>query len=282
MAEGVITVPPGIHTGISFEDYCHIEALNHSTLKLWERTPAHARYDMTHPQETTTALRMGDACHVAILEPKRFKKEYARSPKFDMRTNKGKAAAAAWGSEYPDYAALLPAEYDSACGMRDSVWAHPLASEMLKGKGQTELTVVWIDPDSELLCKGRIDRLTSYLGWTVVLDLKTAQSASIDDFARACVKYGYHSQAAFYLDGLNALAAHERRFIHLVVENRPPYLVRLLELDDSAIAEGRARYRAAMQTYKDATESGEYPGFVVGIEAFDLPGWSYEFTIPSR
>ena len=282
MAEDVITVPPGIHAGITFDDYCHIEALNHSTLKLWDKTPAHARYAMTHPQETTTSLRMGDACHVAVLEPKRFKKEYARSPKFDMRTNKGKAAAAAWASEYPEYAALLPTEYDAACGMRDSVWAHPLASEMLKGKGQNELTVIWVDADSGLLCKGRIDRLTSYMGWTIVLDLKTALDASIDQFARACVKYGYHSQAAFYLDGLNALAAHERRFIYLVVENQPPYLVRLLELDDSAIAEGRARYRAAVQTYKVSMDSGEYPAYPVGIEGFDLPSWGYQFTNPSR
>lgn len=272
----------GIHEDITFDDYLRIDALNHSTLKLWGRTPAHARYDMTHPQETTKSLRMGDACHVAVLDPERFTREYARSPTFDMRTNKGKAAAATWASEYPDYAALLPAEYDCACGMRDSIWAHPLASEMLKGKGHNELTIIWVDPESGLLCKGRIDRLTSYMGWTVVIDLKTAKDASIDGFAKACVNYRYHSQAAFYLDGLNVLAAHERRFIHLVIENQPPYLARLMELDESAIEEGRARCRAAMEAYKACVDSGEYPEYPVGIEGFDLPAWAYQFTNPSR
>jgi exodeoxyribonuclease VIII len=265
----------GVHRGISFPAYLAIEAVNNTTLKLFDRTPAHAHWDMTHPKDDTAALRMGDACHVAILEPERFEREYVLAPKFDRRTNKGKADATAWAEEHPDQAALLPDEWEMATAMRDAVHLHSIASALLGGPGQNEMTAIWKDEPTGLLCKGRIDRLTSYQDGTTVVDVKTARDGSVDGFSKACADYQYHQQAAFYLDGLNVIAPHPRRFIHLVVENTPPHCVSVLELDDTAIEEGRRCYRRALDLYAECTRTGVWPGYPVGIEGFDIPKWAY-------
>ena len=273
----------GIHAGISFVQYQGIDAVNNSLLKMFRQTPAHAHYKMTHPEEDTESLRLGDAVHVAILEPARFEREYIKSPKFDKRSNAGKAAAAEWIEKHGDQAAILPDEWDWACAMRDSVWAHPLASELLKGAGQNEMTALWIDKETGLLCKARPDRFTNYRGWSVILDIKTTSDpATPEGFGRACAKYLYHWQAAFYLDGLNTLAAHKRRWIHLVVEKEPPYCIALMELDDSALEEGRQQYRRALALYAECMKKNEWLGYPVGVEGMDIPRWAYELTCPPK
>lgn len=273
---------PGIYPGISFADYRLIEAVNNSTLKEFLRTPAHARWAMTHPERDSVALRTGDAAHVAILEPKRFEAQYIKSPKFDRRTNAGRLASDEWTAKHGDKAALLPGEWDIACAMRDAAWEHPIASALLGGEGRNELTVIWRDKESDILCKGRIDRFTKYDGWSTVVDLKTARDGSVDGFAKACADYRYHQQAAFYMDGLSAIAPMSRRFIFVVVENEPPHCVSVMELDESAIEEGRAAYRRAISMYADGMATGEWPGYPVGIEGFDIPKWAYRYTEPPK
>jgi len=282
--EAETALGPGKYPDISFIEYQAINAVNNSLLKQWAHTPAEAREAMLHPKEPTAAFRTGDACHTAVFEPKRFKREYARCPKWDLRTNKGKAAKAEWETRYPHIVSLSRDEYDMACGMRDAVWAHPLAADLLKSDGENEVTILWNDEQTGLLCKARLDRMTSQGGWTFVVDLKTCKKgeASVEEWPRVCAKFHYHQQAAWYLDGLNTLAPHERRFVFLAVEKEPPYLVAHHEADDPVIAEGRARYRAAFEKLVKARETGEYPGYPVGIEAFGLPAWAYEYTSPPR
>ena len=274
----------GIHSNVSFTDYQAIDAVNNSTLKDWAYTAAEAREAGLHPRQPSAAFRTGDACHVAVLEPKRFQREFARAPKFDLRTIKGKAAKAQWEESHPDLVSLSREEYDMACGMRDSVWSHPLASELLKGQGQNEVTVIWIDPETGLLCKARLDRLTPWRGWSVVIDLKTCKQheASVELFPKVIGQFHYQQQAAFYGDGLNVLAPYDRRFVFLAVEKVPPYLVACHELDDSDIIEGRARYRAALTKLAEAKRTGEYPGYPCGIEGVTIPAYFYEYTRPPR
>ena len=283
-AETDVALGPGLHPGISFTDYQAIDAVNNSTLKDWAYTPAEARQRALNPKEPTAAFRTGDACHVAVFEPQRFKRQYAKCPKWDLRTIKGKTAKAEWEEAHPDFVSLSRDEYEMACGMRDSVWAHPLASKLLSGEGQNEVTVIWIDPETGLLCKARLDRLTTYQGYTMIVDLKTCKEheASVEMFPKVIGQFHYHQQQAFYLDGLNALAPHDRRFVFLAVEKTPPYLVGIFELDPEPVAEGRARYRAALEKYVEAQKTQEYPGYPVGIEGVIMPKYFYEHTSPPR
>ena len=277
---------PGIHAWISFQEYLAIDAVNNSTLKLFRRTPAHARHAMTRPDKDTSAYRTGDACHAAILEPERFEKEYVRTPKFDKRTNKGKAEAAQWALDHPKHVPLLPDEWDLATAMRDSARKHPTAIELLSAKGRAELTVIWTDEPTGLLCKGRLDWFTTYedkVGtWSAIVDVKTSKNISEREFLKDVAKYFYHQQAAFYLDGLDALAPLDRRFIFLAIEKEPPYCIICYELDETAIEEGRAQYRKALDMLAECKKSGEWPGYAPGVYGVDIPKYSYELTTPPK
>ena len=279
-----MTLKPGLYPGIRFPDYQDIDAANCSTLKKLRegRTPAHARNELLHPKPESDAFRIGHACHAAMLEPDVFEKDYAKAPKIDRRTIKGKAAAAEWEAKHGDQIALFPDEYDMALAMRDAVRAHPDARGLITRAGQNELTVVWNDEATGLLCKGRIDRLTTLDAWTVIADLKTAREIGEREWAKAYANFGYHWQAAFYLDGLNALAPRERRFLNIAVEKTPPYCVIVYEPDDSVVEEGRAQYRRALDLYAECQKTGEWPGYEPGIYAFDIPKWGYELTPPPK
>src|SRR5438093_3049537 len=83
---------PGIYDGVSQAVYQSWSAVNHSRLKLFARTAAHARYAMEFPPAPTAALNIGDGCHAAVLEPARFEAEFVGAPKVDRRTKDGKLA----------------------------------------------------------------------------------------------------------------------------------------------------------------------------------------------
>jgi exodeoxyribonuclease VIII len=270
----------GIHRDIPFEAYRLLDAVNMHTLALFRRTPAHARWALTHPEEDTPALRLGDATHTALLEPERFDREYVAAPKFDKRTIRGKADAAAWVEAHREKVALSEDELANVLAMRSALMENPLARDLMSGPGQNEIVAVWRDAETNLLCKGRIDRLVRYRDWTFLVDLKTVRDASDRAWRFNCTDYAYHWQTAFYLDGCFALAPCKRRFIHVVIEKNAPYCSRVFEFDDSAIEEGRQQYKRALREYDRCMTTGEWPGYAVGIEAVDLPPWAHELTRP--
>lgn len=77
--------------------YDAIEALNWSTLKLIETSPALLKYRLTNPRPDTPSLRLGRAIHCAVLEPERWSSgAYVVEPDADKRTREGKAERAKW------------------------------------------------------------------------------------------------------------------------------------------------------------------------------------------
>ena len=86
-----------------------------------------------------------------------------------------------------------------------------------------EIAIVWDDPETGLRCKARIDFVSEYDGWTVVGDLKSSINAAPKQWARAVANYGYHRQAAFYLDGCNAISPHDRLFAWIIQEKDDPF-----------------------------------------------------------
>ncbi len=280
---------PGIYKGVKFADYLAIDACHNSDLKELAdgKTPAHLYWSMTHVEQDREAFRVGAATHCAILEPERFAKEYVEFPKFDMRKTGDKAAAAEWNLKNADKIPLKADEWKLAVALSKAVWENPCAAELLgANKGINEAAVIWIDKATGLLCKARLDRFTTYhvtedhVGWPTVIDVKTAEDASPSGFARAVVKFKYYWQAAFYTDGLATLDPRPRRFVFLVIEKAPPYCIAAYELDDTAMDEGRAQYRKALDSFAECQKSGKWPGYAVGINTLELPKWIYIETQP--
>lgn len=265
--QGADAPRPGLYPGLSRAAYEAINAVNVSTLEHFERSAAHAREAIIHPPAPTTAMDFGTAFHCAILEPFRFSREYVAAPKVDRRTTDGKRAWAEFEAEH-EGACLLDAEdFIAISRMRDSVWNHPIAKELLGGSGHNEVGIVFENGETGLLCKGLLDRISTFDRWTWIVDAKSTLDASRREFSRAIRKLHYAARAAFYLDGCNNVAPRQRRFAWIAVEKKAPYAVALYEPDDEAIAAGRLRYMRWLRLYEEARRTGNWPGYPPDINA---------------
>lgn len=268
---------PGLHENVPFATYGSWDAVNQSILKLLDqRTPAHARHEQIEPSQSTEAQDVGSAWHAAVLEPERFEDLVQKAPTPYRRSNAEKAAWGQIAAEHPRAMILRPQDYEDVRGMVDAIWENPTAAEYLRGLQKREVAVVWQDEETGLLCKALLDGFGTHpSGWSVIVDLKSAIDASREGFRRAVAKFGYHYQAAFYLDGLDALAPRPRQFVFLVQEHRPPFCSAVYELSPESIEEGRRRIRQALVTYAECKKRDVWPGYPHRLRQVILPPWAF-------
>ena len=148
--------------------------------------------------------------------------------------------------------------------------------DLITNAEHKEASIFWTDPTTDILLKGRLDVIVNK---NVIVDLKTATCASKEFFHRKIHDFGYHRQAAMYIDGLSKISkidANEIAFIFAVVEKKPPYLHSYFQIDDNAINEGRKEYKNHLMKYKSCLAKDEWPGYSTKIEPISIPYWAFE------
>lgn len=265
----------GIYQGMAEAVYRAHHAVSQSDLKLLrDNPPAKAHWLKMNPKEQTPAMALGQITHHAVIEPSLFEQEYVVRPKgMERRSNKGKLAWKKFEEENEGKIVLTKADWDQVCQIRDAVWAHPLASEILEGRKLTEASVFWEDPDTGLELKGRMDAIGEGPRGTTITDLKTTIDASPQAFGRQAANLGYAFQASFYLDALDILSPRERSFVLIAVEKTAPFLVAVYEFDWTAIDAGRRAYRSALLQWAECMKTGIWPGYP-HLQTLELPRWA--------
>jgi len=266
---------PGLHDGVPFADYLAWEATSVHDLLNLRRSPQHFRFAKDNPPEPTPAMRFGTAAHSWILTPSVAPDEILVAPKVDRRTKVGKEAWAEFEARANGRTVVTEDEAHTLAKMAGAVAASPAAQVALDAAERREVSCAWADPaGSGLMMRGRPDAL----GDNLIVDLKTAQDASPDAFARTAAHFGYHAQAAYYLDGLRNLGYCDEQavFLFVVVEKTPPFGVAVYALDDEAIEAGRAQYEDAWRTYRSCRASNSWPSYPGSqkIETLSLPRWA--------
>ena len=262
---------PGIYDGIPEPDY-HADpvpagSLSQSGAKTILRAPALYRWQRDHPVHKDV-FDFGTAAHAKVLG------KGAPVVVLDFptwQTNAAKAArdeARAKG-ETP----LLVKDALIVDEMATALLEHRLAS-MLLAKGEPEVSAFAPDPATGVMRRGRVDWLSRH----VITDYKTAATADPAAFGRSAAAYGYHMQAAWYLDLFRDLGADVEAFAFIVQEKEPPYLVEVIELDERAVDRGRVLNARALERYRDCRASGVWPGYSGRDDqstTVDLPPWAY-------
>jgi exodeoxyribonuclease VIII len=234
----------------------HLKAVMQSPYHYWRRFLDPKR----PPMEPTSAMRLGSLAHCAVLEPDELSNRYSICLPRNTKAGKEQAAElAAAGIE-----AVTESDMVLAFNMADAVRQHPYAAALL-ADGKAEQSFWWDDKATGQRCKCRPDW---YQGTTIV-DLKTCQDASPGAFARACATFGYHTQAAHYLNGTFA-----ERFIFIAVEKTYPYAVGVYELDAAAMAAGAKQCRIGLQTIGDCRAINEWPGYTTTCDTIAMPNWA--------
>jgi hypothetical protein len=137
-----------------------------------------------------------------------------------------------------------------------------LQCDLFRHGGPVEATYVW--EWEGVPCKARADKIAGNL----IVDLKTAASASPQAFQRAMIRDGHHLRAAWYVDGYrqamsNASVSVESRaaYRYVVVGKDEPHIVTQFELDARSLEWGRRLYRRALSEFRRAQETGVWSGY---------------------
>lgn len=236
-------------------------------------SPAHYRAWLAGLRDRSSpAFAFGTAVHMGILEPELFKVSYAIAPPWgDCRKTANKAARDKWRGEHPNWKWLESAEGAALAGMVRRIESHSIAREFFV-EGLSEVTALWEDRRTGIKCKMRVDHFARSL--RVAIDIKTTTKATPEHFARDLDAYGYHRQAAHYLDGLNAAGEEVDEFLFLAIEKTPPHELRLFQVDEDDVARGREENERAISTLAQCLELDQWPGYEEEIVRVSLPPWS--------
>lgn len=279
----MIVPSSGFHYGVPFESYRQWPAVNISTLKPITKTPLHCRYAMDHPRESDE-LNVGSALHVRCFESARFDKEfYVGQEEYNATTKEGRAVrereiAEAAGRTYLRRKAGDAVDCDSVIGMSAALWEYRPAKKFLEMSGQCEVSALWQDKETELMCKGRFDKLipavNSPVKRPVLVELKSTRDGSESAFNRDLHKLGYAIQAAYYCWAVKEITGETPMHVFLGCENTPPYAPFWGTLDDSSLAIGATEFRRCLNLYAECAAMGSWPGFSEDVRILSLPVWA--------
>ncbi len=266
---------PGIYTDLTDEQYRAIDAVNQSQLKLFQKS-AKAVYESKEFPKHSSAFKLGQAADLLLFNPERFSEEfveYSGSAKADgewTTERRGKGWA-----EFKEFAEregkqiLTEAELDEAQNIAKACHQHEIAAGLLSD-GRAHTVVIWRDEHTGLLCKAQLDYLQHLESEDhMIVDVKTTRSITPRAWAADSFKYGYHVQAAFYLDGLfdqlyggfNSTDLPHIGFTDIAVEKGSPRPeVVCYEVPPQLIYYGRQQYRGWLEEYAACKESGVWPG----------------------
>jgi hypothetical protein len=257
MEGDVMNFTPGVYYDIPDADYHAIKAMSASQLRRLNKSPLHFR----NIPEETEPQRFGTLAHLAVLEPHRLDSyvvipetrhngkddiKFVRSGKHWEEFQAANASAAGF---------VTVKEMADAKRISESVNANPSVRAILQGNH--EVMLLWNDPLFGP-SKARID----VLGSGFATDLKTAAEVSPWGFDRACRRYGYHIQAAWYLRGMEACDVGDKHtlFKFAAVESKSPFDCAAYRCDAIFIKEGLDTIHGCGVILGECEASGVWPG----------------------
>lgn len=252
--------------------YHKLERLSPSGIAALLRSPAHYRAQRKAwgEQEPSKALRIGQAVHIMTLEPEKEASHVPVAPVVNKRTKVGKAEWEAWCDDLHEDAVVLDRnERWVARSAADAILNHRglQRSELLTGI--PERTIIW--NEHGVPAKARPDMIAERGFWP---DIKTTEDAS--DFARSAAKYGYARQAAWLQMAAAAAGLECHGVVFVVVEKSPPFGVRIVQFDSTALIQGEREIFRALDTYRRCLEADAWPSYDIQLETISLPLWAVD------
>jgi len=257
-------------------EYNQAEGIRRSDLWRMEESPEKFKYYLDHPPEQTPAMAFGSACHKLILEPLDFESEYAIAPQVDKRTKAGKEE---WEQFVANSGGRTIISEDDVTLIHDMFMALkrcPLAYKLIRGKGESEVSYFWTDPETKEKCKIKTDRVVKYNRRWYIVDYKTTMTADTFHFNSEIWKRGYFFQAGMYAEGMKIAKKLRRRpgFLFVAQEKKPPYSVNVIEVSEEVMNAGVAKFHELLEQYHLCKVVDNYPGYVGSVpnDSF-VPGW---------
>lgn len=259
----------GFYEDLAREEYDQIEgALNYSRLKYLEKSPLAFRYNCDNPTEPTDAMVLGNAAHVAILEPS--------LADFAIWTGGRRAGKVfeQWCEETDGRFQINEKEAKRVIGIRDAVHANPAAHRYLR-HGKKELTMVWTDPSFNRQFKARVDNFLEIEDEPVLVNLKSTVDCRDFRFGGQYAKMAYHAQDAIYQNGFFQLNHELPRMVTIAVESKPPHETAVYLITNDVLRQGQQLVSKWVETLAECERTNKWPAAVEGEQELQLPQWAY-------
>jgi len=219
--------------------YSDREFITNSMLGRLDKSPQHLQMYLDGHMEVTPALTFGKAFHTMILEPNKLDSDIAV---YEGKTRRGKA----WDEfslDNQDKTIISASEWNVINAMSDEIINNPVALDFIN-TSEKEVVNIWTDEQTGIKCKGKADMVAESENGKILIDIKTTQDASIEAFRRSAWKYGYDRQAAYYMDGFDAV-----EFWFVVIEKSSPHRIGIYKASDKFIDEGRKKNSMLLDYY---------------------------------
>lgn len=257
--------------GQARERYDAEDRVNWSTLKLLAKSPAHYRDNLINGRADKSVYRLGRVTHMHVYEPERVRGELAV-------WEGGRRYGNEWDAFVEENAGreiLTAKEVSEVRAIANAVRSDPHAQKYVNG-GKGEPTLLWDHvipafgdlPEYVFKMKGRPDFIASC---GAIVDLKSTKNAHPDKFASDSWNFGYHAQAALYVDGYEAITGQRLPYVIIAVEKTAPYVVQVFTVEDDMIEEGREHYRDLLGTLAFCKNENVWPGYAPGPVALQRP-----------
>lgn len=251
----------------SNEQYRLNQGLSSSDFKLLLKSPAHYFARWSDPEETPDLL-MGRLIHTMLFEPENAH-HYYPYPKCDRRTKIGKSLYATHLAQAGNKTMIEDTIWKEAEDMTRGVISK-LSQTLLKGELICEMSH-YLRVEPELIYKTRPDCINITKG--LLIDAKTTQDSSFKSFQSSIVRYGYHIQAAHYLDVCRVIYGKDFDFVWLVMEKEPPYGFRLFTPDTTLLEIGKTEINHAILRFKNCMATQKWPCYDDQVSTMTLPNW---------
>jgi exodeoxyribonuclease VIII len=209
-------------------------------------------YYLTQTHAESEAMKLGTAIHTAILEPDTFFDIYeVMTEKFDLRTKLGKAKKLEFDEKAKGKIVLQKDHYDVVKNLMKRLDTNSLAQKYIKGEKELSHYLEY----EGMPVRVRPDVINHVEGF--IADIKkTRLTASDKDFTKTVRQFGYHIQAAFYMDMLEV-----DTFRFIVCEDKAPYTIVVHALCDESIEKGRKAWRDAFKQWKNYKLTGQITSY---------------------
>ena len=293
--------------GISIEDYHSGPGLSSTDIKdLISGTVEAWLYKKANPKPPTPALILGNAIHCAVLEPDEFNNRYCldvdapcaptRSStegkaefkaykewfllregldQFDFEMTSDEWKVAWMKFRHPSFKKIILSGDDikTCWAIAKNVKAHPMVSQMF-AHGESEVTLFWIDRETGVLCKCRPDRLNEK--FPCIPDLKSTQSAALEDFENDITVHDYHVSAYWYLWGAREVFQKDfENFVYIPCEKSEPNQVTFYTADEGSISVAEGLCRAGLLIYKRYLEDPAWKGYSLEPKSAGIRPWKF-------
>lgn len=242
------------------KEYRDHPAISHSGLLKIAESPEKFNYYKEHPEPPTPSLLFGQLFHQMALQPELLDDRFAVSPNVDRRSKEGKKIYGEFLKQAKQKTVVdsdLVKQSSEMCG---SLKKNNFCEKLLSGK--KEIPFFWTDEMTGEECKCRVDCLSDVGEKSIIVDLKTCESAETEAFTRAAVKHGYDVQTAMYIEGVKTNTGNEPLFVFIAIEKKAPYAINILQADELFIRRGYDLFREYIGIYSECKKTGVWWGYL--------------------